>query len=343
MKRASSAIVATAPNRQHIIETLLADTEQFRQNAHAAFGRFDLNERQTLAGLESDTIHGADFLIAWQTVLLPQLQKLQNNMSDKSFTEAITTNLLLSESSVSAKINQIGNQRAKELIDEFLYQIYPYSGTANNDTYAQQRERARAVLHMPELDITTIKFHQDEYKLYKDIAEQNDVTVIDPYDSFFTKLRKNKLIKAEQKKADAYQKKRIQYITERLAILSAMHKGLLVQLHDKQLDLVTIFDLRHQYEKKLAGLSGSQKNNPVKHLAIFETVTQKYISKQTERLTSTFAKPSLEVTKTIAKELETVLLQIFDLTNAEKNQLLLYAKEYRELAQELGAISSKHQ
>ena len=342
MNRASSNNVATTADRQHIIDTLLANTEQFRQDAQAAFGRYSLQERQLLAGLECDTISSTDFLAAWQTVLLPQLHKLLKNVSDKAFVDMLISNLLLQTGTVQVKVDQITSQRKTELVNDFLYSLYPVNVNGKKDAYMHERERARAVLGMPELDLTTLKSHQAEYTLYKDIAQQNAVTVIDPYDSLFTKIRKNKHIKAERKKAAAYRKKRMQYITVRLALLAAMHKGLLMQLHDKQLDLVTIFDMRHQYEKKLSNLTGSQKNNPVKHLAIFETITQKYIAKQTERLAGSTAKAGLEQTKAITKELETVLLQVFDLSNAEKNQLLLYAKEYRELTQEQATLRWDH-
>lgn len=339
----SSAVISSnrSTMQQAVISTLLSDVEKFRFDAKRALGNYSRTERSLLESIEAPTVSSEAFLAEWSDNLKPQLDKLESKMTDTAFSEVITKSLLLSQENAQEKIYEIISQRKHEILDEFLFRIYPMDANGKSDIYAKQRERARVLLDMPVQDIKTIQAHQADYLLYTELAKQNAVTIIDPHDSLFTRIRKNKLIKAERKSAYAYQKKRIQFITERLAILASMHKGLLVQLHDKQLDLVTIFDMRHQYEKKLTALTGSQKNNPVKHLAIFETVTQKYIAKQTERLAGAATKASLEETKKIAKELETVLLQIFDLSNAEKNQLLLYAKEYRELTKELDSINAK--
>ena len=51
---------------------------------------------------------------------------------------------------------------------------------------------------------------------------------------------------------------------------------------------------------------------------------------------------NLRNTRKLLKDIDDLLLQIFDLSTIQKNQLLTHSKEYRELQSELSLIRSKN-
>lgn len=341
MKNSDTIDANYAFRRQQILDTLLVDVEQVRRDAQIACSNYSISERDLLASIETDTVSSIDFLYYWQNDLKPRLESIGHLSDEKTFTNLLTKSLLLMPENAKDKIGAIIKTRQSEIIQDFLYKIYPCNTKHRKDLNEKPREHARHLLEMPEEEIIALQLHQLDYMLYKEITEENDITIIDLQDSWFTKLKHKSRIKSEQRQALIYLNERYQYINNRLDLLASLHGGLIVGLFEMQLDLVSIFDLRHQYEKKLVALSSDDKNNAVKRLALFDTVTDKYKRDQAKRLTANLPNASLESTRSLTRELDKYLMHIFDLTNTAKNQLMLFAKEYRELNQELSEINNK--
>lgn len=331
----ADANITNAVTKQQIISSLMNNEDQFRNDAHIAYKNYSKSDRELLASIETTAVSSATFLNAWQNSLLPKLSTLANNKNDKTFKDFLATNLLVDPSNVQPKSDEIINQRQHEVIEEFLDEFYPSLGGKKKDKFTKQRSIAKQLLNVPEAEILALKVRQNNYLLYKEIAKQNNITVIDIRDSFFRRMHYKKLIKAELKASNNYIKQRRVYLTKRLKLLSTIYDRAIVELNDKHLDLVSIFDLRHQYEKKLGKLNEAERGDSAKRLAIFNSITDKYKTEQTERLVAGSDDKSLSDANKLKSDLDWLLLTILELSNADKNQLLLYAKEYRELKQEL--------
>ena len=86
-------------------------------------------------------------------------------------------------------------------------------------------------------------------------------------------------------------------------------------------------------------MSKDDETNAIKRLSIFDSETQQFKNEQIYKLLTRSDRMNLEATRLISKEIDTLLLRIFDLSNIQKNQLLMYSKEYRELIQEQATIN----
>ena len=99
-----------------------------------------------------------------------------------------------------------------------------------------------------------------------------------------------------------------------------------------------VLGLRNQYEKKINELSKSDQKNAVKRLAVFDKETAKFREEQIKKIALSSDQAGLEITRKITKDVDSLLLRIFDLSNIQKNQLVIQMKEFRELSSEKATI-----
>lgn len=335
MSKLQTIVDREQSKRQIILNSLLTNVESFRSDATKAFSDFTLKERSTLDAIEADDITSYSVLSAWEQELMPIQQSLAARRTDDNFSKLLIKNLILNNDETQPKINQIISKREIEVLHNFTNQIYPIN---EHDEYSEQRQQANILLSRPESDIFQIKNHQIDYILYGEIAKSNNITVIDLHTSFFNRIKGNLRLRSERKKTVKAENERLKFIKNRLEILSNMNGGLIVEIFEKKWDLITIISLRNQYEKKINKLSVDDAKNAVKRLSIFDAETHKFKNEQIEKLSINSDQVSLEITRSITENIDNILLRIFDLTNIQKNQLLLYSKEYRELQAEQTAI-----
>lgn len=107
-------------------------------------------------------------------------------------------------------------------------------------------------------------------------------------------------------------------------------------------ELIEVIGLRNSYDKKVSQLPKTQISNAIKRLEIFDQITVDFKKKQLENNKIDSNKINLESTRSRIKEIDTLLLRIFDLSNIQKNQLILLMKEYRDLLDERTKIFNKN-
>jgi hypothetical protein len=320
--------------RQQIINTVLTSVENFRIDATKSYSNLSNSERLLLESIETDNIDSYSVLSAWQQDLRPIQRILHEKRSDDAFAKLLVKNILLTTDETQPKIDQIITRRETEVLHNFTNNIYTKINGKKKIIYTEQIQHANKLLSKPESEINQIRNHQIDYMLYKEIANQNNITVVDSHTSFFRRLKANARIKSERKKTIKSENERLLFIDNRLESLSAINGGLIVEVFKKKWDLITIFSLRNQYDKKINKLSDNDANNAIKKLAIFDAETQKFKNEQTEKLSINSDQVNLETTRFMTKDIDNLILRIFDLTTIQKNQLLLYSKEYRQLIQE---------
>lgn len=328
--------------RQHITDLILTNIEDFRDEASKVYGAFSLKERSLLEGLDANGIDSYNVLSAWEEELLPLIHALQSKQTEDVFRKAIVKNLFLSEAEIQPKIDELISKREAEIIHNFTFRLYPVNENKRKDIYKKQRERVRILFSRPEAEILQIKDHKIDYMLCSEAAEKNNIIVVDPYSSRSKRNKAIKMINKERRNILAAENERLEYTKGRLEALSAMNGGILIDITTKKWDLMTILSLRNQYEKSVDKLSKEDSNNAIKRLEIFDKETRDFRNEQMAKLVVSADQVSLAIARTITKDIDTLLLQVFDLTVIQKNQLVLNAKEYRELSHEQAEIT-KHQ
>jgi hypothetical protein len=323
--------------RQQITNIYLTNIEDFRIKATKAYSNFCQKDRSTLKSIETDNISSYGILSEWEQNLLPIQKSLISKRSDDSFAKLLTKNLSLNNDEVQLKIEDIISERESEILNNFISQIYL---DQKNNFYAEQRHNLKTLLLKSESEIKQIKDHQIDYFLYKEIAMQNNINVVDSHTSIIKRIMANRRINSERKKTIKFENERLIFINNRLKTLSTINGGLMTEVVDNNWDLITIFSLRNQYEKKISKLSENDSENAIKRLEVFDAETQKFKTEQIEKINLSSNQINLETTRLLTKNIDNLLLRIFDLTNMQKNQLLLYSKEYRELNQEQTAINN---
>lgn len=323
--------------RRQIADSLVIDLENFRTEATNAYSEYLPAERIVIDSLKADEVNVYNVLTSWEENLRPLLGVLRNKLSEVAFKENMMENLILEEDEVQNKIDEIIKARKMEVKNSFISKFYPIE----KNIYDKQRKQIGTMLPRPELEIERIKNHYVNYLLHREAADQNNITVVDSHASLLKRIIAKKHIRRERKNALISENNRLLYINDRIKSLSAINGGLLVDIYNKKWDLIIVLDLRNNFEKKVSKLSKEDDKNAVKRLAIFDAITSDFKKLQTDKITVNSDQSSLETTRTITRDIDSLLLRIFDLSNIQKNQLLVYTKEYRELSQEKVSILSK--
>lgn len=327
--------------RQEILDIFLTDVELFRTKATKAYKIFSNKERIKLEKIEAKNIPSYQVLAKWESDLKPLLEKLEIKKSDNNFKKIITKNFFLNDNEVQRKTDQLIESRIIELIYNFVHDIYPING--KKDRYRYERDNARKLFSLPIFRIQLLKDHQVDYLLFREVASQNRITVNDPGNWFIIRILDSMRIRKQRKKIIKFENMRLTFIKTRLDELEETTDGLITEIIDKKWDLMIVLGFRNQYEKRINELSKEDKKNAVKRLAIFDKETTKFREEQTEKIALNSDQAGLEITRKITKDIDALLLRIFDLTNIQKNQLVLQMKEYRELTNEKASIFEKQE
>lgn len=105
----------------------------------------------------------------------------------------------------------------------------------------------------------------------------------------------------------------------------------MARLFGLKIDYVSVLAARQEYEKALARLGKKSANSPAKRLALYEKKTEDL---RAEYLATVPGLANLSDTQKAAKEIDGVLLAVFDLSNEQRNDIMSLLKRYRELIRE---------
>jgi len=224
--------------KQLIDDSLIANVEDFRSQATKAFNDYTVRQRTIIYQLGAKNIDSYGVLTAWQDELLPKQQSLRKKRSDDAFSKLLTKNLLLKNNEIESKVDHIIQERETEILNNFIEKIYPIATDNDSNKYTDQRQQATDLLSKPETEINEILNHYIDYLLYKEIADENHISVNDPHSSPIKRLISNSRIRSERKKTVIYQNERLIFIKNRLELLSKMNGGLVANLYEKKWDLI---------------------------------------------------------------------------------------------------------
>lgn len=339
MKKQSTTISQVQIKKsQHVADLISTDIEIFRSEASDAYAVHTKKERAILESLNAKNIDSQTLLAAWEDEVLSLNHKLDKKLDDETLKKCLSKNLFLNKTGTDSKTIQLIHERKIEILDEFILKHYPLTKKSKKDIYKKQRKAALQLLSASEHEILELKNHQADFIIYQAAAKKHNIAVIDPCDSKSKRKKVVQQIEIEQRQVLTAESDRLYEIKNRLNSLSVASGGVLIDILDKKWDLNTILDLREQYEKAISKLPKKDTNNAIKRLEIFDRETRDFRNEQTTKLVINAEQVNLTTARTITKDIDNILLRTFDLTTAQKDQLIQNAKEYNELTHEQSNI-----
>lgn len=320
------------PEIQLLTGRLKEDKEAFRGEAIEAYTNYTPRDRSLAGAVASPhaTIH--EVLMAWEQVLFPAYEALEANFAKPAFRKLLSKQLLLQEGEVSETLDQLKEARYEELLDSTLFNLYP------EEAHKKPRQSARAFLLCPHDEIEAFNNRYLSFQAYFYVATTQQVAVYDPYAGWWKRQKTIRRIAKDHKKVTKHDRKRQVQIDKRLKELDSAQHGLLGTLAAKGWNLVVVVDLRNKYDKQLKELSTVETKKGTKRLKLYEDITREFKDKELEKIAS-HVSGGLNALYKAANEIDSLLLHLFDLSNAQKNQLFLQMKEYRLLTQEKAKLA----
>lgn len=342
MKIIESGIVAIAKHDALFTELsnlVKQHPQRFRDQAAKAFSSFTLRDRQVAQSLDCQDVSAYDVLRAWESKLLPARTKLGQARTADQLHKALAKQLGLGADAAAQKASQLIMERNGELLQECIDSVYPLEAGVKKDRFAEVRMRAAELLEKPDIDIANFKKRYVEFVLYRHLAATNNIAIYDPFAPWLERKRATLQASKDKRRATREEKQKLARIANRLNELAASHEGLVAQVATKGWDAATIMSLKNAYEKQLK--TAAQPVAPARRLAIFDAVTREFCDRETERLAAGAPQYGLESIRLISEDIVTLLTRLFDLTNVQKNELVLQLKEYRMLINERDALAAR--
>lgn len=332
--------IALSPEHESLLKALIDlaihDPENFRLNATKAYGDFSPADRATTRALETNVLSAYTIFNAWQGSLRPLLQEFETYRLKPAFHKSLAKYLLLDSKTAAQKVDQLISARRQETLRQFTRTHYPVN--QGKDKQAKTRHFAYNFFQGAPRDIEALQNRYIAFLLHQRAAEIQSLTITDPHAPWLKRKRSSQMVSRERRKTSLYERDRLKAINEKLAAMTTSYNGLVGIILDKDWDLIVILGLRNQYEKKIQSLADEAKS-PLKRLEVFEKVTKEFRDTQVEKMAMQDpSQNSLGAARNFAEIIDSLLLQIFDLTNTQKNQLLVLTKEARELNEERASI-----
>lgn len=324
--------------RQQATDELLTDIEKFRSNAKKAFRDLKLQDRFMIEDIETEDVSGYSILAAWEEELLPLTTALENSLSDANFCKTISKNLIVGEEEAKKIAYELITKRKPLIIAEFISSFYPKNKKNN---FRLNKKQLKRILNRSDSEIKLLKDRLVMFIIYQETAQKNNVTVVDYHSTLTKRIFDTIHIQLERRKIRSNNKKRLKSIEKRIKELATINDGIITDIDEKGMDLPIVFNLKNQYEKKINALTKKDSKDSIERLSVFDNITSKYSKEIASKLTINADQVNLEHTRGAINDIDKILLRVFDLTNLQKNQLLLQAKEYRELCSEQLALIKK--
>lgn len=316
--------MGTSTRLQALVREAQTSPFAFRKAAQHAYASYSAHSRKESKRLNTRALSVSDFYENWHDILVPQLHALSEASSASRLVKDIEKYFSLNASAAQTRIELLVETRAKELKQEFIIDQYL------DGTYRARRAAARFVNRGEAFNSDLIERYHT-YMLYKKAAHETGSTIYDAHRHFLVRMGQFLQGRKELRRIIGVAKKELGVAQQEMSQLEMKNTGLIASLFALRIDLIAIRSAYLNYEKALEKLSALQRNSPAKRLALYEKETASLRAEHLNKLTGV---QNLNDIQQGAKEIDTVLIQVFDLSNREYNQLMTDLKRYRELQRE---------
>lgn len=305
------------------------NVEQFRFKALEAFTAFDKKQRKWAKELASGQFSAIDFYEKYLKEFKPLIVDLKAQPDNVSFVEDLKKHLQTDDTTAVETINELIVQRKQQAIREFLVSIPPRSA-----------RRAQQLLELPIAEVDTLYDSQKAYSVYSYAADKLTIPVFDPYAPAFRRMVMRRKIKAERRKRDKNESKRLRYLAEQMRKFEKEEGDIAGLLAAKNLDLILVLAARNDYEKAKAKASSKKPSSKIEEMRLFESSVSTLVGQHLSAYIGTRTIASLQEVHREEADAKTLLLRIFELDTATKNRLVVTASDYKKLYDQTQQILS---
>lgn len=302
----------------------------FREDARQSAVNYPRALRRQIKRLSTKDTSAYQLFDAWETNLAPKQDELIAVRQKAPLRNALAKYLQLSTAASTARAEHLVDERLDERLDDFLGVHYGLSGRA--------RTAAAHLLQQPTDTIIDTKQRFVDYYLYHLVANEKGFAI---YDAEALKRHTRRRTKRqERRQITRYRKaqaKRLAECNERMTEISHFHHGVISRIFQVNLEVVTALDAYRTYKKRLDALKPASRT-PAKTLSLFTAVTTPLRESHAKTLTIPKKLADLQFAQ---QEFDSVLVEIFDMSDVERNSLMKQLKEYRQLSREANTITAE--
>jgi hypothetical protein len=316
--------------RHAFVNSVLTNPEAFRITAQNTLRVYTQNERSLVTDLLSSPNGALMFFDRWEADIKTLRQEIDEARSNKTFARSLAKYLLLSDPQSSVSADGLVKQRDAQIVEQFLNALYP----PEDRRHLRARRAARRILRYSPDHITSLLRHYISATLALGVAKEYGVTVLDPITGWYTQSKARRAIRLERIELSRATKKEIKRLTRQMNRLRNQQAGLVGQVYDSPIELVTILATKTRYEKKLMKLEVPSVDLATQRIALFD--------EETKQLRRTFA-TTLPSSQT-ADEKQAALIhysdllwKLFMMSSVETHQLMTVLGQLRALQDQLQA------
>ena len=311
-----------------LLDMALTDPEQFRLGAKRAYERYKPNDRRIIAGLEKGQAGAYEFFSLWLDHVHAVFVELDKTAVSKTFARTVAKGLVLDEHEQDGVIARIMSDRRQAIVDGVLAQLYSDS--------PESREVAAAVLSQPADEIRELYNIYAVVRLHEDVARQQEIVLYDPHASLWRRLRQKRAIKRERFVTAKLEKRRLDEIQRQIIRVNSWHESLLTRVAREEIDVIAVLAAKAQYDKYLEKLPSEQQGSFVEREKIYHKVMAPMRGEYSARRRGSVG--TLAAMQRYVRVYDDIVIEMFELSNQEKNKLLANLKIIRDREKERAAL-----
>lgn len=294
----------------------------FRIAARHSAAAFPRATRRDLAHLDTKDTRLYQLFIDWSVKLADSVTDLLKVRHSTTLSNALAKHLQLSSTGATTLAQQLVDDRLVQLRDDFIGLHYGHNRRAN--------AAADTLLGLPPDRIVAIRDQYIAYYLHQRAARHHNLAFYDAEAPRSVRRRSRRRERRQIKKYRAQQADRLAAIRDAQQVLTSHHRGIIGRIFALQLESVLALDAYRTYRKRLDALKPASRT-PAKTLALFTAATKPLRDAHARTLADTHKLADLQRAQ---QAMDEVLVELFDMTDTERNTLMTQLKEYRDLDRE---------
>lgn len=316
-------------------ETELVNIEAVRAEATDALARFTLEDRKFASDVAVKGINLLDLADDWSSKLKELFENLEATAGQQKIHAYISKHFFFAEKDVESVIDSIIETRQIQALEHTITKRFRDAGFDNSEPH----HRLIDFLLLEQIGVIDAFFDRARnYYRALEAADNHSITLCDPHGSWLERQRAAMQIQKERSALEQSETDRLQDIADEIARVQDDRDSTIARVITMDWDYTKVLTLHEKYHGQVAKLKKADRENPSKLIRVFEKVTKDFRENQTERLTKRTHTRSLKGIRDIQESIYDLLLEVFDLSDAQRMRIAAEVKKYTELRQERDMI-----
>ncbi len=307
----------------------------FLNAAKKAYATFTRQDREIIHELTHNNIDIMSLINYWRQTYQPLITQLSQSTTKPALINRIKQDLVVDAAVAKEYIEKMLNERTltaqNVLINEFV-------DTTNHDASIDATNQLRLLLNWPASDLDLFFDRYITYELYKDVSHTLGMTIYDKWRAWPVRLVQAVRERRSVKRLQRNVRKQISLLEDERGQVQQSYNGLPARMFKLNMNLVTVLAARQEYNKALDKLSQKSRASAAKRLSLYEKNTKAI---RTDYVDSLPASAKLGDVQEVVKEVDSVMLEVFDMDSTARNGLMDQFKRYREITNSIKALNTK--